>query len=195
MDIYTVYNELVDIENIKPNPRNPNKHPKKQIELLAKIIKEQGWRTAITVSRRSGYIVRGHARLAAAKMLGEKQVPVDLQDYESDEMEMADLVADNRIAELADMSGSGLRDILQELDTGAIDIELTGYTHEDMEKMIEEVVPVDIDKLIQELDVTSAVQKPIWLSVRTSAENQEILERVAALLEQQNIRVERSYET
>ena len=31
--IYCSYNALVSIENLKPNPRNPNKHPEKQIEI------------------------------------------------------------------------------------------------------------------------------------------------------------------
>ena len=33
------FDSMVAIGDIKPNPRNPNLHPKKQIELLAKIIK------------------------------------------------------------------------------------------------------------------------------------------------------------
>ncbi|WP_282442293.1 hypothetical protein [Pelotomaculum terephthalicicum] len=33
-------------------------HPDKQIQLLAKIIKNQGWRAPITVSNRSGFIIR-----------------------------------------------------------------------------------------------------------------------------------------
>src|SRR4030043_702688 len=99
--INCVYKELWDIERLKPNPANPNKHPKEQIKRLAEIIKAQGWRTVITVSKLSGFIVRGHARLEAAQLLGCKQVPVDLQDYASEEEEMLDLLADNRIAELA----------------------------------------------------------------------------------------------
>ena len=60
--IYCSYTELVDPTTLVQNPRNPNKHPQKQIELLAKIIKSQGWRAPITVSNRSGFIVRGHGR-------------------------------------------------------------------------------------------------------------------------------------
>lgn len=78
---------MVPVEEIIPNPRNPNKHPKKQIELLAKIIKAQGWRAPITVSNRSGFIVRGHARLEAAKLLGLTECPVDFQDYENEAVE------------------------------------------------------------------------------------------------------------
>jgi hypothetical protein len=46
------YDELVPLGRLVGNPRNPNTHPKTQIELLAKIIAAQGWRAPITVSTR-----------------------------------------------------------------------------------------------------------------------------------------------
>jgi len=61
---------MVDIEKLVGNPSNPNKHPQKQIELPDKIIKAQGWRNPIVVSKRSGFVVKGHGRLAAARLLG-----------------------------------------------------------------------------------------------------------------------------
>ena len=56
------YDKLVDIVNVIPNPRNPKQHNEKPIELLSRIIKNQGWRAPITVSTRSGFVVRGHGR-------------------------------------------------------------------------------------------------------------------------------------
>ena len=64
--VYCAHDEIVDIAKVVPNPQNPNQHPKKQLELLMQIIKESGWRNAITVSTRSGMIVKGHGRYAAA---------------------------------------------------------------------------------------------------------------------------------
>ena len=61
---------MVDIEKLVGNPRNPNKHPRNQIELPDKIIKAQGWRNPIVVSKRSGFVVKGHGRLAATRLLG-----------------------------------------------------------------------------------------------------------------------------
>ncbi len=133
--IHTAHDELWNIEDLKPNPKNPNKHPEKQIDLLAKIIKEQGWRTPITVSKRSGLIVRGHARLQAAQKLGLKQVPVDLQEYESEEKEKADLLADNQIADLAEMNQDELKDILKELSETDLDMDLTGFDMGDLEEL------------------------------------------------------------
>jgi ParB-like chromosome segregation protein Spo0J len=87
---------MVPLVDLVPNPRNPNQHPEKQIALLAKIIRHQGWRSPIVVSKRSGYIVTGHGRFAAAKMLRLEQVPVDYQDFATEADEYAHLIADKR---------------------------------------------------------------------------------------------------
>lgn len=134
--VFCAFDELVDIGKVVPNPKNPNQHPKKQIDMLAKIIKAQGWRQPITISNRSGLIVKGHGRLQAAIMLGCDKVPVDYQNYATEAEEIADLTADNRIAELADMSDELLGEILSDIDLQEFPIELTGYTEEDLEDLI-----------------------------------------------------------
>ena len=125
--------------DLVPNPRNPNTHPPKQIDLLAKILSFQGWRLPIVVSKRSGFIVRGHARLMAAQKLGALMVPVDHQDYENEAQEWADLIADNRIAELAEMDPASLKDIIEELDTGEIDLDLTGFDQGDLASLMSQI--------------------------------------------------------
>lgn len=124
--VHCAYDELVAIEKVIPNPRNPNKHPKKQLELLAKIISEQGWRAPITMSRRSGFVVRGHGRLAVAQMIGCAEVPVDWQEYESEAAEYADLIADNRLAELSEIDTNLMAQLMKDVDNDGFS-ELTGY--------------------------------------------------------------------
>jgi len=136
INVHCAYDEMIAIENLIGNPRNPNTHPQKQIELLAKIIKNQGWRAPITVSNRSGFVVRGHGRLLAAQLLGVEQVPVDHQDYASDAEEWADLIADNRIAELSSINPGLLTELLEELDTGDFDMDLTGFDENELSKLM-----------------------------------------------------------
>ena len=126
---------MVELEAVIPNPRNPNTHPQKQIELLAKIIKAQGWRNPIVVSKRSGYVIKGHGRLEAARLLGCDKVPVDYQEYETEAQEWADMIADNRIAELAEQDEDTLRDLIKDLD-GQLDLDLTGFELPDIEKLL-----------------------------------------------------------
>lgn len=97
------YTKIVPIESLKPHPKNPNKHSRDQIQRLAKIIDVQGQRAPIVVSTRCGLITKGHGRLEALKSLGWKQAAVDYQDYESEDLEYADMVADNAVSEWAEL--------------------------------------------------------------------------------------------
>jgi predicted RNA methylase len=135
---HCAYDELWPLEKVIPNPRNPNTHSDAQIGLLSKIIDAQGWRAAITVSKRSGFIVRGHARLLAAMALGTSEVPVDLQDYENEAAEWADLISDNRIAELAVVDKPLMNDILEELKLTDLDLDLTGYDSDAVAELMTE---------------------------------------------------------
>ena len=116
MKINCAHKELVDIVQLQPNPKNPNTHPEKQITLLAKIIEYQGQRSPIVVSLRSGFITKGHGRLEAIKKLGWEKAAVDYQEYESEAQEYADMVADNKIAELADHDDAKMIDDLTKFD-------------------------------------------------------------------------------
>lgn len=161
ISVHCAYDEMVPIGELRENPRNPNRHPDSQIELLAKIITETGWRAPITVSKRSGYIVRGHGRLMAARQAGLTECPVDWQDYESDEQELQDLIADNRIAELAEIDDDALRDIIGDLQEIGADVELAGFTdadledieHDDVDDVIDDTPPEDAPTRCQTGDV------------------------------------------
>lgn len=115
MKIRCLYDQLVKIKELSPYPKNRNKHPAEQIKRLAEILEYQGWRYPIKVSKLSGFITAGHGRLAAAKKLGLKDVPVNYQEYESEEQEYADLVADNSIALWAEIDLSGINADLPDL--------------------------------------------------------------------------------
>lgn len=134
--VYCSHDKVVSITKVVPNPRNPNIHPERQIEILSKIIQEQGWRQPITISNRSGFIVKGHGRYLAAVQLNANDVPVDYQDYENEAEEWADLIADNRIAELSNMNEDLLADLLGEINDLDFDILLTGMEYADIDSLI-----------------------------------------------------------
>lgn len=134
------FDEDVDIQELKPHPKNPNKHPDSQIKLLAELIRAHGWRAPVTVSKRSGFIIRGHGRFYAAIELDEDTVPVDYQEYDSDEQEMADLVADNHIAELASRDDELLLEILEQVNDSDLDLEMTGFDGRDLDKLAASMV-------------------------------------------------------
>lgn len=134
--VYCSHDEIVDVMKVIPNPKNPNEHDERQIEILAKVIQAQGWRKPITVSKRSGFVVSGHGRLQAALLLGADKVPVDYQDYATEADEWADLIADNRIAELSNINEDLLIDILNEINDTDIDVLLTGYEYHEIDDLL-----------------------------------------------------------
>lgn len=99
----------------------------------------------MTVSDLSGLIVKGHGRYQAAKLAGFTQIPVEVQHYETEAEEMADLLADNKIAELAEMDEEAVSKILDEIQEAGLPIELTGYSLDDIEEMAQ-----DSDEAISE---------------------------------------------
>ncbi len=148
-EVHCAHDKIIKLADLIPHPKNRNQHPKQQIELLAAIIAKQGWRAPITVSTRSGFIVRGHGRLAAASLLNATHAPVDYQDYVSDDSEIADLIADNRIAELSKVDPNDMRVLLADMDSNSFDMDLTGYTHVEIKEIM---IGVDTDPINPEGD-------------------------------------------
>jgi hypothetical protein len=135
--VHCAFQAMVSIEDLKPNPANPNKHPAKQLEFYAAAIRAHGWRSSVTVSKLSGLVVRGHGALLAARMIGAAQIPVEYQDYHSPEEELADLLADNRLAHLSATDSDLLKAALRDLSPAAI----TGYSATEIADLLAELAP------------------------------------------------------
>jgi len=125
MEVHCKYDALVDPEELKPFPRNPNKHSKAQIEQAAKIIQYQGWRNPVVVSKLSGCITTGHGRMLVAQQLKCK-VPVVYQKYESKDQEWLHVISDNAIASQAELDLTLITEDVITLDNGT-DLDLLGF--------------------------------------------------------------------
>ena len=155
--VHCAHSDIVRIEDLKPNPKNPNTHPQTQIEILARVVQEQGWRQPIKVSNQSGYIVSGHGRYEAALFMGAEFVPVDYQDYDSEESELADLLADNRIAELAEMDDKALAALFSELNEVDFDLSLAGYV-DDVASVLADAIEED-EEIIASVPFTDVLRE------------------------------------
>lgn len=174
LPVHCAFTSMESVDALVPHPHNPNTHSDAQITVLAKIIKHQGWRNPIKISARSGFITAGHARLAAAKLLGEEVVPVDRQKYKNEADEWADLIADNKVAELATIDGSKLGDLIVELDQLNFDLDLTGLAPEDIQGYI--LGPGGDPDAVPDVDVAGEVEGLLdYIVVRfdTDAEAEE----------------------
>ena len=164
IEVWCSFDKLVPVGVLKPNPRNPNTHPQRQFELLAKNIRYFGWRQTITVSKLTGLIVSGHGRLMAAKHLGVEVVPVDYQEFATENDELAVLVADNRLAELSTVDLNELEKIASEWKSIDFDTILAGFEPADIEGLLnpggnddDENDDDRHDKELDKSDVTVAV--------------------------------------
>ena len=160
MKVQCAHTEMVDVDLLVPHPLNPNKHGERQIEMLAKIMNHQGWRHPITVSKRSGFIVAGHGRLMAAKKLGWTQAPVDRQEFDTEADEYAHLIADNKIAELAEHDDLKMFDDLKKFPD--LDLDLLGIP--DFELPMPEIVPgCDADDVPEALPEPKVVRGEVYI--------------------------------
>ncbi len=148
--------KTVKINELKPHPKNPRVHPDSAIDKLVRSIKEYGWTNPILVSA-DGYILAGHARLKAAEKAGIEEVPVIYLPLEGAKAE-AYLIADNRLQDETEWDYEKLKDLLQELDTGEFDIELTGF---DMDEIEDLIAQIHVPEEIIEDDVPEPPEEPI----------------------------------
>lgn len=142
------FTELRDIVELVPNPKNPKRHPDKQIALYAKIIRHQGWRRPIVISKRSGFIVKGHGALEAAKLLQVDKVPVDVQDYATEAQEWQDMIADNQLAEMAETDDALFKELIESLQSIGADLDLAAVDPAMIEQLIGNIP--DSNKTIDE---------------------------------------------
>jgi len=109
------YDKLVHIDELVPNPDNPNKHSDKQVTLLAQVMTTTGVRRPVRVSTRSGLISAGHCELQSFRLNGWDYVPVDYQAYESSGDEWNDMVADNSLSQMSEMDLGKINEVIVEL--------------------------------------------------------------------------------
>jgi DNA modification methylase len=161
------------ITDLKPAPYNPRldlQPGDPDYEKLKRSIQEFGLVEPIVFNERTGYVVGGHQRLKVLQDLGWSEVPVSVVDLDP-EKEKALNVALNKIE--GDWDNFKLKELLEELDTGAFDITITGFDEEEIEDLmtqfyVEEETEVkednfDPDKAAEE--VQEPITKPgdVWL--------------------------------
>ncbi len=135
--VYCSHSELVPLFELKAHPQNPKSHPVEQLQAFAEIIKGNGIRRPITVSRRSGFIVAGHGLFQALEMMGALKAPVDYQDFKDEAHELAHLAADNKLAEYGVVNEAQLNNVVRHIEANGLDKALAGVLSE-LEEIIDE---------------------------------------------------------
>lgn len=106
--------------------RNPRIISDKAIDKAAAFIKESGFRYPI-MAKSDGTITDGHLRLAAAKKLGMRELPVCNTDDMTEVQIKAFRLTANKMSDLADWEPDLLKLELEELDNLQYDIDSLGF--------------------------------------------------------------------
>jgi hypothetical protein len=120
------------VSQIRPNPRNPNKHSKAQVEQIRKLIERVGWTVPLLVDE-ADVLLAGHGRLDAAKQLRLAWVPVVVARGWSEDDKRAYLIADNELTRNSSWDVGLLAEELREFNA-SYDRTLTGFTELEIER-------------------------------------------------------------
>jgi site-specific DNA-methyltransferase (adenine-specific) len=142
------------IEKLVPYAKNSRTHSEDQIAQLAASIKEWGFTSAILVDEDGG-IIAGHGRVMAARKLGLASLPVMVANGWSEAQKRAYVIADNKLALNAGWDNELLALELAELDGLGFDVELTGFSDEE----IKALMPVEVTEGLTDPDDAPAVQE------------------------------------
>ena len=88
------------LSSLKSNPRNARTHSRRQIRQIADSIEAFGFNNPVLVDE-SRFIIAGHGRVEAAKLLGMTEVPTVCLAHMTEAEKRAYVIADNRLAEKA----------------------------------------------------------------------------------------------
>jgi DNA modification methylase len=126
----------MSIDKLKPsvyNPRLDIQSGDPVYNKLKRSIEEFGLVEPIVWNRRTGRVVGGHQRLKVLQEMGVEKIEVVEVDID-DTQEKALNLALNKIEN--DWDPLKLKDLLEELDTGEIDIELTGFGEDEIKELM-----------------------------------------------------------
>lgn len=119
--------ELWPIERLLPSPRNARTHSDAQVAEIAGSIRAFGFSNPILVGE-TGEVIAGHGRLAAARLLALREVPVLLLTGLSEMQQRQLMLADNRIALNAGWDLEMLQLELKDLSALGADLKVLGFT-------------------------------------------------------------------
>lgn len=119
------------IETLIPYARNSRTHSDAQVAQIAASIKEWGFTNPILVDD-AGQIIAGHGRVMAARKLGMSELPVMVASGWTEAQKRAYVIADNKLALNAGWDDELLALELGELDGLGFDLELTGFSDDEL---------------------------------------------------------------
>ena len=131
------------LTELTPASYNPRKISSDALGRLAKSLSELGNLQPITWNAKTGNIVGGHQRLKCYSALGKDEVEV-WAVWLDEQQEKAANIALNKLSGEFDLPA--LKDLFEGLDTGEIDLDITGFGELEIAEMMEATAPEEDGK-------------------------------------------------
>jgi hypothetical protein len=169
--------ERVPLLELRPNPRNPNKHSEDQINRLMSALRRDGQTRPLLARRANQMLIAGHGVHTAARRLGWAEIGVVFLDVEQKDADRI-MLSDDRLAALSELDHRRVADLLNDIDAG--DWMATGYSVEEANKLLEGNEVTDLE--VYEIE-TSTVTDDFWIGVRGPMHLQaDALQRMKVLM-------------
>jgi DNA modification methylase len=155
---------LRSLSAIRPYANNPRLNDQ-AVDAVAESIRAFGFRQPLVVDENNEIIV-GHTRYKAALKLGLKKVPVHVAVGLSPAQIKAYRLADNQTASLAQWNYDLLPLELSQLQAMNFDLNLTGFTADDLLRLLEPATPdglTDPDDIPEPPDQATTRPGDLWL--------------------------------
>lgn len=141
----------IGISELKPHPKNPRIHTEKQVQEIARSIRELDWGRPLIISI-DNYILAGEgAYLAARDVLNLEKVPYRRMKHEHDSPEaIAYMLADNKLAEKSDWNYIQLEDLSNDLELKGFNVTIIGFDEIELKALKENSIIPDEEKEFDE---------------------------------------------
>jgi len=151
----------VAIDLLRPYERNAKIHPSEQVEKIKRSIEEFGFVTPCVIDGEYN-LIAGHGRVQAAKEMGLETVPCVFVEGLSEAQRKAYILADNRLGELGEWDMETVSDELEELKDSGFDIDLTGFSIDNI--IIEDDFGADLEEDFDSYETTPSIVKAgeVW---------------------------------
>jgi ParB-like chromosome segregation protein Spo0J len=155
----------VHVKHINPAPYNPRidlQPSDPEYHKLKRSIQEFGYVEPLVWNEYTGHLVGGHQRFKILVEEGYMEVECSVVDIPEDK-EKALNIALNKIS--GDWDMPKLKDLLEELDTGDFDLELTGFDADEVEKLMTQYhqeqaeAPLEFDEFDEDIDTKHTCPK------------------------------------
>jgi len=101
-------------------------------------------------------------------------VPIDKQDFKSDDDEKAHMIADNRLAAMAELDYEKVGNLLRELDASEVDLDITAFADWEREPLLNAIWEAPEEKSDRDVPQNN--------SITLTTEQREVFEQAASRL-------------